>query len=500
MAQAEAKYRSLMETAADGILLVDCQGKILEANAAAAGLSGYEPEQLIGRRLAELLPQDSTQWLRQQAARADKLNQLRGLEGTAQRHDGTEFPFEASVNKLRVDEEDIYQIVVRDLTQRNKLQQQLLQGERLRALGQIASGVAHDFNNLLGAILGRTQLLLMKLRDPDAQRALQTIEKAALDGADTVKRIQRFAQSNEGEEKFVPVALNSLVDDVIETTRYRWDDQAQCEGITIQMRRDLSPVPTIMANPAELRQLLTNLTINACEAMPSGGTIAISTRADAAVVTVAVSDTGVGMAPDVQQRTFERFFTTKEGNNSGLGLSLARDIARRHGGDLVIGDSSVNQGTTFILTLPRSDEPIPTIGETTMPERSGQAQVLVVDDEPVLCELLVEMLETLGHQAVGATSSEEAFRLLNVDNYDVVITDLGMPNISGWKIAEAAKQDHPDTYVILLTGWDNPLSGQPGRQVDRVLSKPVTITDMARAVSMGMSNNQRGKTNSDGYG
>lgn len=135
-----------------------------------------------------------------------------------------------------------------------------------------------------------------------------------------------------------------------------------------------------------------------------------------------------------------------------------------------------------------------------MPERSGQAQVLVVDDEPVLCELLVEMLETLGHQAVGATSSEEAFRLLNVDNYDVVITDLGMPNISGWKIAEAAKQDHPDTYVILLTGWDNPLSGQPGRQVDRVLSKPVTITDMARAVSMGMSNNQRGKTNSDGYG
>ncbi len=298
-AQVEVKYQSLMETAADGILLVDKQGQIIEANRSAARLGGCELEQLIGRRLSELLPKDSIAWLRQQAARVDELNQLTGLEGKARRCDGSEFPFEASVNKLRVDEEDIYQVVVRDTTQRSKLQQQLLQAERLRALGQVAGGVAHDFNNLLGAILGRTQLLLMKLRDPDSQRALQTIEKAALDGAETVKRIQRFVRGQQEEKQFVPVDFNSLVEDVIVTTRYRWEDQAQREGITIQMKRDFSPVPAIMANPAELRQIIANLITNACEAMPSGGTITISTQADAAVVTTTISDTGVGMAPDV---------------------------------------------------------------------------------------------------------------------------------------------------------------------------------------------------------
>ena len=488
---AEAKYRSLMETAADGILLVNSRGKILEANQVAAALSGYELDELIGLPIARLLPEDRDQWLRQQAARVDELNQVTSLEGTARGRDGTEFPFEASVSKLQVGGEEIYQIFVRNVMRRNELQQQALEAERLKALGQIASGVAHDFNNLLGAILGRTQLLLMKLQAPEAQRALQVIEQAALDGAETVKRIQRFARADLPEEKLVPVDLNSLVDDVIATTRYRWSDQAQREGIIIQMEQNLAPIPTIMGNPSELRQLLTNLVMNACDAMPAGGKITISTRADAATVAVAVSDTGEGMAPDIQQRVFEPFFTTKDAKNSGLGLSLGRDIARRHGGDLAV-DSTPQKGTIFTLTLPRSDEPSLSIGEMTMPVKHAQARVLVVDDEPVLCELLVEMLDTLGHQAIAATSSQQAFQLLNTDNYDVVITDLGMPNISGWQGAEAAKRADPGIYVILLTGWDNPLSGPRTTHVDKVVSKPVTIADLAVAINAGLGQESEG--------
>ena len=485
-AQAEAKYRTLMAAAADGILLVDRQGEIVEANEAATRVTGYELDDLIGMRLAQFLPGEGFEWLRQQAGQADELNPVSGLEGIAQRRDGTQFPFEASVNELPIPGQEFYWVILRDTSERSKSLQEALRAERMRALGQVASGVAHDFNNLLGAILGRTQLLMMKLGDPAAQRALQVIEQAALDGAETARRIQRFARSQQAEDDFVPVDPNVLVEDVIETTRYRWRDQAQREDVVIHVEPDLCPAPTIMANPAELRQLLANLVINACDALPTGGRITISTRADAATVAVSVADTGKGMPPEVQERVFEPFFSTKNGNNSGLGLNLGREIACRHGGDLSV-DSTVNQGTTFTLALPRSDEVTPTIAETTIATNTTRAQVLVVDDEPVLCELVVEMLETLGHQAVAATSCEQALHLLNTDTFDVVITDLGMPHISGWRIAEAVKQSQPDTYVILLTGWDNPLSGQPARQVDEVLTKPVTIADLAAAINAGLA-------------
>lgn len=475
-----------MEAAADGILLVNRRGEIVEANQAAVRMSGYDLGELVGLRLVRLLSDDSAEWLQQQAAQVDELNQVTGLEGTAQHRDGNRFPFEASVSKLQLTGEQLYHIIVRDTTERNKFQQQALHAERLRALGQIASGVAHDFNNLLGAILGRTQLLMMKLRDPAVQRALQIIEQAALDGAETVKRIQRFTRTSQCETDLLPVDLNTLVEDVVETTRYRWLDQAQREGLVIQVERDLAPLPTITATPSELRQLLTNLVMNACDAMPAGGRITITTRADAATVAVSVADTGIGMTVDVQQHVFDPFFTTKNGNNAGLGLNLGREIARRHGGELA-AQSVVNEGTTFTLTLPRNDEPIPAIEETAMPAKAAQARVLVVDDEPVLCELLVEMLGTLGHQATAATSCEQAFRMLNLHDFDVVITDLGMPHISGWKLAEAVKQNQPDTYVILLTGWDNAFGEQPVRHVDEVLCKPVTIADVATAINAGLT-------------
>ncbi len=483
--EAEVKYRSLMETAADAILLLNSKGRVLEANQAAADMSGYDLDGLIGLRLTKLLPEDAHAWRREQAAHVDKLNQVTGMTGTARRRDGSEFPFEASVNKLQLAGQGVYQIVARDITQRKQFEEQALEAERLKALGQIAGGVAHDFNNLLTAILGRVQLLLMNAPDAQGQRALKTIEKAALDGSETVKRIQRFAQPAVAGEEFVPVEVNSVVKDAIDTTRYRWRDEAQRDGVLIRLESNLAPVPTIMGNPAELRHIVANLILNACDAMPAGGEIAVGTHTDGATVTVTISDSGVGITSEDQQHIFESFFTTKKGENMGMGLSLARDIVHRHGGDLVV-DSTVNEGTTFTLTVPRSDEAVPLPAEATMPESNGHARVLVVDDEPVLCQLLVEMLEALGHQAVAANTSEEAFQLLNTYDHNVVITDLAMPNISGWEVAKAAKQRDPQTYTILLTGWDDPIGKHARPQIDQMLNKPVTIVTLATAIHTGL--------------
>jgi len=462
-------------------------GTIQYANRAAIQMTGCDPSDLVGRPVRSLVPRHMHKWLAETKEEVEQLGKVCCKSGQIQREDGMILPIEVSISKVQTGQAGRYLIIARPTPDRIDLTEEALQSERLRALGEIASGVAHDFRNTLGAILGRTQLLLMKTSDPQMQEALTTIERAALDGGETVKRIMRYSKGT-GQE-IAALDINKLIEEIIASTRYRWRDEPEREGKRINVETDLTALPKCEGNPGELRQFFTNLVTNACDAMPDGGRLVISTRSTPTTITVTFKDTGHGMPPEVQERIFDSFFTTKTGDRLGLGLAMGKQAVHRHGGRITV-DSTVGEGTIFTVTLPRPDQPIEASEEAdTMPPATHTqgARVLVVDDERVLCEVLCESITALGHQVTGSCSGQQAFRMLNTQHFDVVITDLGMPDIPGSKVAQAAKQLSPAPRVILLTGWDDPLNHAQGKYVDEVLTKPVSIAKLGAAIEAALA-------------
>ncbi len=472
----------------DALMLVDERRNIQYANSAAVQVTGYDYDELIGLNVAELVPAEMQQWLEETAEKVNQIAKVSCVAGKTRRQDGTVVPVEVSISKVATDEGPIYMIIGRETAHLVHLSEEALHAEHLRALGEIAMGIAHDFRNLLAAILGRSQLLLMKTADPQMCEALETIEKAALDGAETVNRIMRCGRPAQGEPEFVPLDLNQILGEVIDNTRSRWLHQPQREGKCIDLETHLTALPPTEGNAAGLRQFFTNLIMNACDAMPDGGRITVSTRPGPTSATVTISDTGSGMTPEVRERIFDSFFTTKKSGSLGLGLALGKDLVHRHGGEITV-DSSAGEGTAFTVTLPRSEQVVAEIpSEPSLPPATTQsARILVVDDESVLCELLRETVVSLGHEVNMASCGEEALQLLNLQRYDVVITDLGMPGIPGSRVAQAAKQASPDTHVVLLTGWDNPLSPVQNKYVDQILIKPVSVADLGAAIEAGVA-------------
>jgi signal transduction histidine kinase len=237
----------------------------------------------------------------------------------------------------------------------SRAQEELLRAETLRAVGQLAAGAAHHLNNLLSVVLGRLHLGLMKCEDPRLRAQLETAERAAEDGADVVRRLLRFSR-RQTEPECVSVELNELAAEVIELTRPRWQNECLAQGITVDVRLERGDIPTIAGDPTSLREVLLNLIFNAVDAMPAGGRITITTWAAEGDACCQVSDTGIGMPPDVQRRALEPFFTTKGLKSTGLGLSAAYGIVQRHGGTISI-ESEPDHGAVVTLRLP-SEAPI----------------------------------------------------------------------------------------------------------------------------------------------
>src|SRR5256884_2993118 len=229
-------------------------------------------------------------------------------------------------------------------------QDQLVRTEKLRALGEMASGVAHDFNNLLASVLGRAQLLMRRVQDPQQLQWLRVIERSALDGAQTVRRLQEFTRIRR-DQPMVPLDVTLVVRDALDITQSRWREEPASRGVVIEVRTELATVPPVLGDAAELREALTNLILNAVDAMPTGGTLGLVTTADGDQVEIAVSDTGVGIPPAVREKIFDPFFTTKGPQGTGLGLSLTYGIVVRHGGFVTV-DSEEGRGSTFRLSFP----------------------------------------------------------------------------------------------------------------------------------------------------
>jgi signal transduction histidine kinase/ActR/RegA family two-component response regulator len=370
-------------------------------------------------------------------------------------------------------------------------QQQVVQAERLRALGELAGGVAHDFNNSLAIIVGRTEALVAATDDPTLERHLDVVLRVAFDAAQTVQRIQNFARKRVARP-FEPVDLNELVDEVVEVTRTRWKNSAEARGVRYDMNIEHGDVPKVAGDPAELREALTNILLNALDAMPNGGAVTMRTSVEEDRVVCVVRDTGVGMAAAVLRRVFDPFFTTKGERGTGLGLSVVYGIVTRHGGSIDV-DSRPGAGTTFTLKLPANDPgPMPVAPATPI---AKPARILIVDDEPEIREVLSYALGADGHAVVTCKDGQGAIAALEHARFDLVITDLGMPGVSGWDVARAVKARRPGTPVVMVTGWREQINpAEAAREgVDHLLAKPFRRDEVRETIATALASSRAPK-------
>lgn len=400
--------------------------------------------------------------------------------------------FAKAMEQRRADEEliEANQRLEKALDELRATQEQIVQQERLSALGQMASGIAHDFNNALLPILGYTDLLLTvpeTLGDPlETREMLQTVCNAARDAARVVRRLSDFYRRRDAAERLEAVDLGKTIQDAARLSQPRWKDQALAEGRNIALSIRTHGEPWVLGDPSELRQMLLNLILNAADAMPDGGTISIQARRDDDAVLIEVRDTGVGMTDEAKRRCFDPFYTTKEGRGSGLGLAMVYGIVHRHGGTIRV-ESAPGEGSAFLIHLPALRGGTSPTAPTSPGEghpRSKPLHVLVVDDDVVVRRVLQSFLETDGHQMVGAANAEEALEKLRGAAFDLVILDRAMPGMSGTELAAVIKRDSPGQRIIMLSGFGDTMatSGEAIPCVDLLLTKPICHEELAAAI------------------
>lgn len=379
-------------------------------------------------------------------------------------------------------------------------QQSVTQQERLRALGQMASGIAHDINNAISPVALYTESLLETERNlsPNGRNCLQIIERAIDDVAATVARMREFYRQREPQLSLSTVNVNTLIPHVVDLTRARWSDMPQQRGVVIELRKELEHgLPAIMGVDGEIREALTNLIFNAVDAMPEGGTLTLRTRSvapapgqDTGQVLLEVSDTGIGMDEATQRRCLEPFFTTKGDRGTGLGLAGVYGMVERHGGKIAI-ESAPQRGTTVRLAfqVPASAPVVAPPPDPNAPP--SRFRILVVDDDPTVLASVRDILLRDGHEVVAADGGQQGIDIFTHAQQDghgfaLVITDLGMPYVDGRRVAEAIKALAPATPVLLLTGWGQrliPDSDANPVHVDYVLSKPPKLRELREVLA-----------------
>ncbi|HEY2781149.1 MAG TPA: ATP-binding protein [Steroidobacteraceae bacterium] len=377
-------------------------------------------------------------------------------------------------------------------------QHTVMQQERLRALGQMASGIAHDINNAISPVSLYTESLLE--REPNlserTRNYLTTIQRAIEDVARTVARMREFYRERDAQLTLERVEINRAVQQVVELTRPRWSDLPQARGAMVDLQTYLTEsIPEIMGAEHEIRDALTNLIFNAVDAMPNGGTLSVRTRkavvADGETrVLIEVTDTGVGMDEDTRRRCLEPFYTTKGERGTGLGLAMVYGMVQRHSAELEI-DSAVGKGTTVRLNFPAFTSSVVSSPKTKVSAVvKRRLRILLVDDDPLLIKSLQDTLQEDGHVITATHGGREGIEAFTAASkrgecFDIVVTDLGMPHVDGRKVATSVKGVSPTTPVVLLTGWGQRLiaTNDAPAHVDKVLAKPPRLHELRAALA-----------------
>ncbi|HUI07788.1 MAG TPA: ATP-binding protein [Verrucomicrobiae bacterium] len=509
----EQDYRALFDSSGDAIFLLDSTTLgIRETNLAALVFSGLGATDLRNRRFTDLCPD----LLPAPAAACDPemilahINEP-GREFRLLRPDGGLLVFEACASLVHCPQGPVLQVNVHDITQRKRteeslretarqlestltelreMQKQLIQQERLRALAQMASGVAHDFNNALAKILGFNELLLSwpeNLEDKDkVKKYLQMTNTAAQEAVNIVNRLREFYRHRKETEIYQPVNLNEAVREAIELTQPKWKDIGMASGATIHIQTSLQDAVSVSGSPVDLRETVMNLILNSVDAMPDGGTITVTTRAEDETAVLEVRDTGKGMTEEVRQRCFEPLFTTKGEHGTGLGLAIVYGILQRHHGSIQI-ESEVGKGTCVTVRLPALREADTPVCPT--PNLFRALRVLLVEDESQVRDIEAEYLRRDGHSVETAANGREGLEKFRRGRFDLVVADRAMPEMNGDKMTEVIKQSAPATPVMMVTGFaDLPLDQAAGNpRPDLIVRKPITQTTLRQAIAQTLA-------------
>ena len=482
LGESEAKYRVLVESSPLGILIVQA-GRAVFTNKAFERMAGQSAPALLENGTDPFTVFDPESEHRVRKAVQDQEAGAQ-LEAQICQPSGKQIFVEVQIAPLVFQNAPATMILASDVSAQRDLQERLIRGEKLRALGELAAGVAHDFNNNLGIILGRTQLLQTRVTDPDLQSGLEVIRQAAMDGGQTVRRIQQYTRVREELQQEV-LHLPSVAAEVIEITKGKWKNEAQRRGVNVDIRIEASAPEPILGTRAEIREALTNLIFNAVDALPRGGTIVIRVQSNGGESILEVEDNGVGMVEHVKSRMFEPFFTTKGLSGNGLGLSMVYGIVSRHRGSVEV-ESKEKVGTIVRMRFPAVD---PASAEQRISKRTPapfQARLLVVDDEVDLVAVMRDALTREGHVVTTATGGEEGIQKFRQGTFDAVLTDLGMPDVSGWEVARVVRKEGGRKVVLgLVTGWGATVSDEvmDAHGIDFVVSKPFEVGTLATKVN-----------------
>ncbi|MDE3117486.1 MAG: response regulator [Nitrospirota bacterium] len=495
----EAQLRSILESANDAIVTSDSRGVILLWNRAAERIFGYTQEEVFGKPLTILMPQRYRPAHQAGLERANRTGTGELIGKTIELHgvrkDGTEFPLELSLSRWQTGTDLFYSGLLRDITERKRMEEQLRQAQKMDALGRLAGGVAHDFNNLLTVITGSSHLVLRRLGDDHSLRQkLQRIQDAGERGAFLTRQLLAFSRQQVREPKVLD--LNAMIAGMEELLR-------RLVGEDVSLITVLTPTPAcVKADPGQIEQILMNLITNAKDALAGGGRITIETKviererlarvgetmgAEGPYVALDVSDTGCGMDAATKARIFEPFFTTKErGKGTGLGLAMVYGIVQQSGGSIAVS-SEPGRGSTCTIYLPQADgQPVAPPMPLPAAPIKGSETILLVEDEPAVRLLARETLEEAGFHVLEARQGEEALALAkrHRGRIHLLLTDVVMPELSGRELADQLMGLDPEMRVLFMSGYAASRVGREGvLQVGTAfLAKPFTPDALLRKV------------------
>ena len=495
---------AIIRSSLDCIITVDDQGHIIEFNPAAEVVFRHSRQDALGMDISRLvlLPglMSSPSWKDFWMINGDSIRDRR-LELRAQRADNCEFPVEVTVTSIPIENRILCALFLRDISMTRQSQQelrrlesQLVQAQKMEAIGTLAGGIAHDFNNILSAIMGYTEIAMLNADSgiPSGHH-LEEALKACNRAKELVMQILTFSRQTDMDRK--PVRVKPIVKEVLKLLRASLP-------ATIDIRQNLESESLIMGNPTQIYQVMMNLCTNASYAMKSQGGILDVMLSDVALDSAFVSahngtkagayqklvvnDNGIGMPPDQMERIFQPFFTTKQkGEGTGLGLSVVHDIVKNAGGIITVS-STPRTGSTFAVYFPVIEQVTDPDTLCPQPPAGGNERVLFIDDEATLIEIGVQMLEKLGYHVTAVQDSKKALDMFKVhpEKFDLIITDMTMPGLTGVSLTRELTRIRPDLPVILCTGFSNDITETSARQagIKSLLMKPFVITDLARTI------------------
>jgi len=496
------RLRAVVDTAVDGIILIDESGSIIMFNPACERLFGYGAGEVAGKNVKMLMPSSfrdgHDQYISNYLTTGRKKIIGIGRQVQGLRRDGSTFPMELSVGEHKEDGRRVFVGIIHDVTARTAAEARLEQAQKMESIGQLSGGIAHDFNNLLTVIVGNAETLSLKLsQQPELRQLSDAIFAAGERGAELTQRLLAFGR----RQVLQPVAIDSreLLGELGWLLRRALRDDIK---LVSDMPEDL---PWILADRAQLESAMLNLALNAQDAMPRGGEVNVSGRVsslnvDGVVagdyVEIAVSDTGEGMSPDVAMRAFEPFFTTKAfGKGSGLGLSMVYGFVRQSNGHVSI-ESAPGVGTTVRVFLPiaTGDPVVARVSKDHVAEIApkGNETILVVEDDPHVRTHVVGLLGRLGYVVLTAESGDEALRhLADGARVDLLFTDMVMPGMSGWELARRARALMPRLRVLYTSGYPVDTIDGAGNGAADILLKPYRKSVLAQRLRRALEETEK---------